>query len=151
MSSDESENDENAPPLKRARSHRPFVNFPFDDLNVRRRFRLRNDLLEWLLLRVGNDLEPSDAKVTSFSTKEKLLMCLRFLATSGFYRLVGDAHGPSETSIWHHLHNTVEVIKIEGYLRRRFLAQMMGSKYRRNSALGVLSYINECTAIQNCV
>lgn len=92
-----SNSDDDQPPPRRQRMIRPRINFNLDNFNGR--FRLSRNLAENVLLSIGANLQPSTWRNNSIQPRQQLLLTIRFMATNGFYELVGDAHCVSNSTL----------------------------------------------------
>lgn len=63
------------------------------------RFRLSPKTVNYVWEKIRFNIEPNTKRSNFLSSKEQLLTCLRFLSTNGFYHIIRDAHGPSESSV----------------------------------------------------
>jgi hypothetical protein len=91
----ESENEE--PQVKRCRTFRERINFGVNDFESR--FRLPPALVREILTEISPFIAHPTCRNYALSPEQQLLLTLRFLATGGMYRLVGDAHGPSKPTV----------------------------------------------------
>jgi hypothetical protein len=108
-----SEEDNNLEPIVviKRRRFRPIINTTLlTELEFKMRFRLTCDEAERLLMRISLLLRHPTLRNYSLSPQDQLLSALRFLATGAFYRVVGDAHGPSEPTICRNLKRVVSAI-----------------------------------------
>lgn len=85
------------------RSERVFkdrINFQHDgDKEQRERFRGNEDVVAFLLGRIGSQLEHRTRRNYALSPRQQLLLCLRFLSGNGFYHLTGDSHGIHKSTV----------------------------------------------------
>lgn len=96
--------------LPTQRFYRPIINTVLNDVDFMHRFRLSRGETERLLCRIAPLLHHSTRRSYAFSPDEQLLTTLRFLATGAYYRVIGDAHGPSESSICRNNQRVVSAI-----------------------------------------
>jgi hypothetical protein len=96
--------------LRKQRMFRPVVNIELSDIDFKQRFRLCKGDAERLLIRIGGLIQHPTQRSHSLSPKEQLLSALRFLATGSFYRVIGDAHGPSESTICRNVQRVISAI-----------------------------------------
>ncbi|MCP4486170.1 MAG: hypothetical protein GY820_02455 [Gammaproteobacteria bacterium] len=83
--------------LRRKRKFKNRINFTPD--NFSGTFRFTRVGIAEILRVLGPHLQPETGRSFSLSSEEQLLIGIRFYATNGFYKLVGDAHGVSEQTV----------------------------------------------------
>ena len=81
----------------RKKTFRPRINMGLTDFEFR--FRLTSSQFEEVLSVIKASVEYNSGRSAALSAHEQLLITLRFLATGAFYRLVGDSHGISKSSV----------------------------------------------------
>ena len=96
MDSDSSDSD-NELFQRRQRTFKEIININITDF--KERFRLTENQSEQLVIRIANHLIHPTRRNHALSPRQQLLVALRFLATGGFYHLIGDAHGPSKSTV----------------------------------------------------
>ncbi len=62
-------------------------------------FRLTREGVHDILDMLNPFLQPETGRIRSLSSEEQFLVALRFYSTDGYYRLVGDAHSLSDSSV----------------------------------------------------
>ncbi len=110
-SSRSDEEDVDRPPRKR-RQFRERINFTFPGSpeKFEERFRLPENLLDEIVARIAAYLQHETERNYALSPKQQLLLALHFLATNGFYHLVGDSNGPSKASVCRVIKRVVNAI-----------------------------------------
>jgi hypothetical protein len=99
--------------IVRKRKFRPIINTTqITDLEFKMRFRLSRNEAERLLVKIIPLIQHPTLRNYALSPQDKLLSTLRFLATGAFYRVVGDAHGPSEATICRNVKRVVSAINL---------------------------------------
>ena len=89
MSDDNSSDDE---VRRRERVFKDRINFSHDgEKEQRERFRGNEDIISFLLDRIGGQLEHGTQRNHALSSRQQLLLCLRYLSGNGFYHLTGDS------------------------------------------------------------
>lgn len=84
-------------PTSRMKTFRPRINMGLTDFEFR--FRLTSSQFEEVLSVIKPIVEYDSGRSAAMSAHEQLLITLRFLATGAFYRLIGDSHGISKSSV----------------------------------------------------
>lgn len=104
-----SDSDDDEPIMqRRERNFKKRINFGPDDF--RQRFRLSRTQADMLINSIGDLLGSHTRRNHALSPEQKILTALRFLATGGFYKLNGDAHGVSDSTICRSVRSVVEAI-----------------------------------------
>jgi len=93
---------------RRIRQFRERINM--DVYYFREKFRLTDDEANQVINRLLPLLSPSTQRNHALSTKQQILIAVRFLATGGHLRLIADAHGVSTASVSRCVHRVVETI-----------------------------------------
>ncbi len=91
------------------------INFVFENSaeKFEERFRLPEELVEEILARIRARLQHETERNYTLSPKQQLLLALHFLATNGFYHLVGDSNGPSKATVCRVIQRVVNAINDE--------------------------------------
>ena len=66
------------------------------ELECFQRFRFRPDSFRFLVDLLNRKIQPSTARTRAISTELQVLLSLRYFATGGVFRLIGDSVGISE-------------------------------------------------------
>lgn len=74
------------------------INFN-EDLDFYQRYRMHPNAFNILLEEIGDTLQHPTLRNQALSREQQLLLALRFLGTNGYYHLLRDAHGPSESTV----------------------------------------------------
>jgi hypothetical protein len=99
--------------IVRRRKFRPIINTTLiTNLEFKLRFRLSPDEAERLLVRIIPHIQHPTFRNYALCPQDQLLSTLRFLATGAFYRVVADAHGPSEATICRNIKRVVSAINL---------------------------------------
>jgi hypothetical protein len=96
--------------ILRQRSYRPMINTVVTEVEFKQRFRITHGDAEMLLGKIGSHLQHPTRRGHAMAPHDQLLIALRFLATGAFYRVVGDAQGPSESTICRNVRRVVTAI-----------------------------------------
>ncbi len=83
------------------------------DKDFQQRFRLSPNAVNFLEEKIGDKLRHSTRRNLALSPREQILTALRVLSTNGFYHLIRDAHGPSESTVCRVLRRFVTCINEE--------------------------------------
>lgn len=103
-------NEHDSDSRRSAKIYKERINFEDDNSDFVQRFRLSPSTMDHVLNAVKHKIKHVTKRSCSLSSKEQLLTCLRFLATNGFYHLIRDAHGPSESSVCRAVKSVVKAI-----------------------------------------
>uniref|UniRef100_A0A915K9Z9 Uncharacterized protein n=1 Tax=Romanomermis culicivorax TaxID=13658 RepID=A0A915K9Z9_ROMCU len=76
------------------------------------KFRLSPNTIDTLILRIGDQLKHDTDRNYALSPNQQLLLGIRYLATGGHMRLVGDANGVSKATMSRVVHRVVESINL---------------------------------------
>ena len=97
-----------------------YLNLDLDLANgfdFKKRFRLTRPQVDIILNEIGDLLQTATQRNYALTPTEQLLTTLRFLATGAFYRLNGDGHGVSESSVCRCVHRVVGAVNQRLYDR----------------------------------
>ena len=95
---------------RRPREFKERINFSYDHADFVQRFRLSQETVHYLEERIGHHLQRNSNRNHALTPSQQILTSLRFLATNGFYHLIRDSHGPSESSVCVVLKDFVRVV-----------------------------------------
>lgn len=80
------------------------------DSDFQQRFRMTEDTYEALEEVIGPRLRHQTQRNHALSPREQILSCIRFYSTNGFYHVLRDAHGPSESTMCRCINEVTSVI-----------------------------------------
>lgn len=109
MDFDTDSEDEDQGPLPKIYRKRQYYELE----NLHEKFRLNRQQLQRLLETVGPFIESETGRNHALNSTDKLLITLRFYASGGFYNLIGDAQGPSKSSVCRSIHEVTKAINIQ--------------------------------------
>jgi hypothetical protein len=86
-------------PPPRQYTFRERINFNAEGDEFRRRFRISREAALWLLEQIRPDIQPRANYNHSLDAWQKMLICVRVLATGEHDIGVGDQFGPTKTTV----------------------------------------------------
>ena len=91
------------------------VNFELLENEVVERFRVNEDIIDFLLEAIGDQLQHNTNRNCALSSRQQILLCLRFLAGNSYYNLMGDAHGVHKSTVCRTIRSVVTAINATIY------------------------------------
>ena len=80
------------------------------ELECFQRFRFRPDSIRFLVDLLNRKIQPSTARTRAISTELQVLLSLRYFATGGVFRLIGDSVGISESVVSRTAHRVAQAL-----------------------------------------
>jgi nuclease HARBI1 len=105
---DTSSSDDETVIVRKKPLYKPRINFDID--NFKECFRLSRTMVDTVVNIIGGYLEPKTYQNFALTPIEQILLSLRFLATGGYYALVGDAHGLHKSTVSRKIRAVVQLI-----------------------------------------
>ena len=86
------------------------INFDTEGLAHKEKFRLTQEMVDYIEYRIGEDLRHATSRSHALSPRQQIHLCLRFLSGNAFYHINGDAHGVHKSSVCRAIHSVVAAI-----------------------------------------
>ena len=86
------------------------INFDAEGLAHKEKFRLTQEMVDYIEYRIGEDLRHATSRSHALSPRQQIHLCLRFLSGNAFYHINGDALGVHKSSVCRAIHSVVAAI-----------------------------------------
>lgn len=108
---DSSDEDEEIQQPRRRKHFRQRINFDFlSEIEYKERFRMNSGKVEFILRRIGHELEYASTKGGSLSPKQQLSIALHWMGSGSQYHTIADMHGVHKSSVCRAILRVVQAV-----------------------------------------